>query len=53
MLVLDAFMVLHAGIHWRLSSHPRYELDTPHSRLIIFGTAALAGAHLLVLVLAR
>ena len=51
MLGLDAFLVVHAVLHWRLSGHPKYEFDTPHSRLLIFGTAALAAAHALVLVL--
>ena len=51
MASLDVFMIVHAGLHWRLSGHPEYAFDTPHSRLLIFGTAALAGAHLLALVL--
>jgi hypothetical protein len=42
-------MVVHAGSHWRLSGGPKYEFDTTYSRLIIYGTAALAAAHLLLL----
>lgn len=53
MLGLDLFMIVHAWLHWRLSGHARYEFNTPHSRLIIYGTAALAAAHLLVLLLTR
>lgn len=53
MLSLDAFLVIHAGLHWRLSDHPKYEFNTPHSWLFIFGTAALAAVHLLVLMLVR
>ena len=53
MLGLDAFLVVHAGLHWRLSGHPKYEFKTGHSWLFIFGTAALAAAHLLILMLAR
>ena len=53
MLGLDVFMIVHAGLHWRLSGHPKYEFETPSSRLLIYGTAALAAAHLLVLLLAR
>ncbi len=51
-LGLDVFMVVHAGLHWRLSGHPKYEFNTAHSRSIIYGTAAVAAAHLLVLLLA-
>jgi hypothetical protein len=49
MLGLDVFMVVHAGLHWRLADHPYYEFDSPHSRLLIFGTAGLAAVHLLLL----
>lgn len=49
MLCLDVFMLVHAGLHWRLSNHPKYEFDTAHSNLIIYGAAALAVAHLLLL----
>ena len=43
---LDLFMVVHAGLHWRLSGHPKYEFNTAHSRLLIYGAAVLALAHL-------
>ena len=53
MLGLDVFMSIHAGLHRRLSGHPKYEFNTPSSRLLIYGTAALAAAHLLILSLAH
>lgn len=46
MLALDGFIVIHAGLHWRLSSHSKYEFNSPISRLLIFGTAAVALIHL-------
>jgi hypothetical protein len=46
MLALDGFMVIHAGLHWRLSSNPKYEFNAPISRLLIFGTAVIALIHL-------
>ena len=46
MLALDGFMVIHAGLHWRLSSNPKYEFNSPISRLLIFGTSAVALLHL-------
>ena len=51
MLGLDLFMIVHAGLHARLSSHPAYSFHTLPSRLLIFGTAALAAAHLAMLLL--
>lgn len=51
MVGLDVFMMVHAGLHWRLSGHPKYEFNTSHSRLIIYGAAALAVAHFLLLLL--
>lgn len=49
MFGLDLFMVVHAGLHWRLSNHPKYEFNPTYSQWIIYGTAALAAAHLLLL----
>ena len=46
---LDGFMVLHAGLHLRLSNRTLYVFNTSHSRLLIFGAAALALAHLAIL----
>lgn len=49
MLSLDVFIVVHAGLHWRLSKHPKYEFHTLYSRFIIYGAAALAATHLFLL----
>lgn len=46
MLGLDVFMIVHADLHRRLSSHPKYEFHTPTSRFIIYGAAVLAAVHL-------
>ena len=48
-LSLDLFMIIHAGLHWRLSNHPKYEFNTAHSRLLIYGAAVLAFLHLMLL----
>ncbi len=48
MLGLDVFMIVHAGLHWRLSGHPKYAFNTPHSRLLIYGTAIVAALHVLL-----
>ncbi len=49
--VLDVFMVVHAGLHWRLSGKPEYEFSSASSQALIFGTAAVALVHLVLLVL--
>lgn len=49
-LGLDLFAIVHAALHRRLSGHPQYAFNTPHSRLLIYGAAGLAAAHLLTLV---
>jgi hypothetical protein len=48
MTVLDLFMIVHAGLHWRLTHHPNYEFHPWHSRFLIHGTAAAALAHLTI-----
>ena len=48
---LDVFMAVHAGLHWRLSARPEYDFHSASSRLLIYGTAAVALAHLGLLVL--
>ena len=52
-LGLDLFAVVHAGLHWRLSGHPKYAFNTAHSRLFIYGAAVLALIHLALLWLVR
>lgn len=46
MLSLDAFMVVHAGMHARLSGHPIYEFRGTLSNGLIYGTAVVATIHL-------
>jgi hypothetical protein len=46
---LDLFMIVHAGLHWRLSGHPKYEFNSMPSQLLIYGTATLALIHLVLL----
>jgi hypothetical protein len=48
-LALSLFAIVHAGLHWLLSGHPKYEFNTPHSRLFIYGAAGLALIHLALL----
>jgi len=36
-----AFLVVHAGLHWRLSGHPQYGFIGWESNLLIFGAAAV------------
>lgn len=50
MVAMDLFLVVHAGLHWRLSEHPKYEFNTPLSRLLIYGAAVVGAAHLALLV---
>lgn len=44
-LSLDAFMVIHAGLHLALHDRPDYTFHSPLSGLLIFGAAALALPH--------
>ena len=46
---LDLFMIVHAGLHRRLSERPQYKLHAAHSRFLIYGAAALAPLHLALL----
>lgn len=43
---LDLFMIVHAGLHWRLSNHLKYMFKTAYSRLLIYGAAVLGLVHL-------
>jgi hypothetical protein len=47
-VVLDLFMVVHAGLHWRLSNHPKYEFNNPISNILIYAPAVIALGHLAV-----
>ncbi|MCP5368524.1 MAG: hypothetical protein H6906_13530 [Hyphomicrobiales bacterium] len=46
---VDAFLVIHAGLHWALSADPLYTFHAPLSEALIFGGALLGLAHLAVL----
>ena len=36
-MVLAVFLVVHAGLHLRLSGHPLYSFDSPLSMALIYG----------------
>lgn len=40
---LSGFSIVHAGLHWLLRNHPRYEFNSAFSKTLI-GGAGLAGA---------
>jgi hypothetical protein len=46
MLVLDVFVLVHAGLHWRLSTHPKYEFYDSISKVLIYAPAVIALGHL-------
>lgn len=51
-LALMVFLVIHLGLHWRLSTHPLYTFHTALSWTLIIG-GALCGLAYTVLVLRR
>jgi len=48
-MALDAFLIIHAGLHFALSGHALYEFDNQLSNALIFGGAAAGLAHLVLL----
>lgn len=50
-LSLDAFMVVHAGLHWRLRHHELYAFHSPLSRGLVNGAAVLGLLHLVLLLM--
>ncbi len=46
---LDAFMIAHAAIHYRLAGHVLYDFASRASRSLIFGGALVGALHLLML----
>ena len=44
-LLVDAFLVIHAGLHTALRSHEHYTFHTPLSEVCIYGAAALGLIH--------
>jgi len=51
-LALMVFLVIHLGLHWRLSDHPLYTFHSPLSWSLIIG-GALCGLAYTVLTLRR
>ena len=51
-LALMGFLVIHLGLHWRLSTHPLYTFHTPLSWTLIIG-GALCGLAYSVMALRR
>lgn len=45
----DVFCIVHAGLHFALRRQPHLTFDNGFSRIWIYGAAALAGLHLLLL----
>ena len=45
----DVFLVLHAGLHWRLAGRPENGFVTTPSWVLIYGAAVLGALHLVVL----
>ncbi len=50
---LDAFAVLHVGLHWLFRHHPHYDFHNLLSRSLIVGTGIAGGAHIGLLVAMR
>ena len=46
-LALMVFLVIHVGLHLRLSAHPLYSFDSPLSMSLIFGAGLCGLAYLL------
>ena len=46
MLGMDTFMVVHAGLHFRLRNHDANRFGTMHSRMLIYGPALTALIHI-------
>jgi hypothetical protein len=46
--VLSAFAVAHAGLHWLLRKHPRYEFNNRLSWSLILSAAVAGGLYILL-----
>lgn len=46
--VFAAFLIVHAGLHYRLSSHPLYTFDTILSKTLIYGGAICGAVYLII-----
>jgi Na+/H+ antiporter NhaD/arsenite permease-like protein len=47
-IALSAFAVAHAGLHWLLRKHPRYEFNNRLSWSLILGAAVAGGFYILL-----
>lgn len=45
---IDLFLVIHAALHWRLRGDANYQFHSTTSRLLIFGSAAVALLHMIL-----
>jgi hypothetical protein len=45
-IAFDSFLIFHAGLHWVLRNHPKYEFKNWFSVLLIFGVVPLSALHL-------
>lgn len=48
-IALDAFFIIHIGLHWLFRNHPEYTFDNWLSQLLIVGVAPLAILHLVLI----
>jgi hypothetical protein len=46
--VFATFLIVHAGLHYRLSNHPLYTFDTILSKTLIYGGAICGAAYLVI-----
>ena len=47
-IAFDAFLVVHAGLHWRLQNHPLNDFQGWISRGLIYGAAVVGALHMLI-----
>jgi hypothetical protein len=45
-VVVDAFAIVHAGVHFGLRNHPLVAFDSPFARVWIYGGGLLGALHL-------
>lgn len=50
---LDLFMIIHAILHYRLSSSPEYQFEPIIETITVYGAAIVAAAHLYALKIMR
>ena len=48
-VAVDGFLLIHAGLHWRLIDHEFYAFHSSLSKWLIFGGAAVGLAHLVLM----